>query len=109
MSSNSPSSGLPPPLRAPGEGTSQVDPSTHLPDVQETSLWRFSYDNEVPILENPERLALIWHKIREKGCELPSLGHMREHDAYVWMEVTNSKVINPATASVISLDKMTAA
>ncbi|KAF2547433.1 hypothetical protein F2Q70_00021155 [Brassica cretica] len=86
-------SGLPPPLRASGEGTSQVDPSAHLPDVQETSLWRFSYDNEVPILENPERLALIWRKLREKECELPSLGDMRERDAYVWMAVANAKAM----------------
>ena len=63
VSSNSPGSGLPPPLRASSEGTSQVDPSAHLPDVHETSSWRFLYDNEVPILENPERLALIWRKI----------------------------------------------
>ena len=63
VSSNSPSSGLPPLLRTSGEGTSQVDPSAHLPDVHETSSWRFLYDNEVPILENPERLALIWRKI----------------------------------------------
>ena len=59
VSSNSPSSGLPLPLRASGEGTSQADPSAHLPDMQETSSWRFPYDNEEPILENPERLALI--------------------------------------------------
>ncbi|XP_013639452.1 PREDICTED: uncharacterized protein LOC106344675 [Brassica oleracea var. oleracea] len=73
--------------------TSQVDPSAHLPDVQETSLWRFSYDNEVPILENHERLGLIWRKLREKGCELPSLGDMRERDAYVWMAVANAKAM----------------
>ncbi|KAF3484549.1 hypothetical protein F2Q69_00053018 [Brassica cretica] len=74
-----------------GEGTSQADRSAHLSDVQETSSWRFSYDNEVPILENPEHLALIWRKIREKGCDLPSLGDMRERDAYVWMAVANAK------------------
>ncbi|KAF3493191.1 hypothetical protein DY000_02053569 [Brassica cretica] len=85
---NSPNSGLPLPLRASGEGTSRVDPSAHLP---EASSWRFSYDNEVPILENPEHLTLIWRKIRERGCELPSLGNMRECDAYVWMAVANAK------------------
>ncbi|KAG2266378.1 hypothetical protein Bca52824_073457 [Brassica carinata] len=90
---NSPSLGLPPPLRASGEGTSQADPSAHLPNVQETSSWRLPYDNEVPILENPERLALIWHKIREKGCELPSLRDMRERDAYVRMPITNAKAM----------------
>ncbi|KAH0856851.1 hypothetical protein HID58_085112 [Brassica napus] len=94
VSSNSPSLGLPPPLRASGEGTSQVDPSAHLPDVHETSSWRFLYDNNVPILENPEHLALIWHKIREKGCELPSFGDMREHDAYVRMAVANDKAMD---------------
>ena len=99
MSSNSPSSGLPPPLRAFGEGTSQVDPSACLPDAQETSSWRFSYDNEVPILENPESLALVWRKIIEKGCELPSLDDIRERDAYVRMAVANAKVIYLAIAS----------
>ncbi|XP_013617176.1 PREDICTED: uncharacterized protein LOC106323634 [Brassica oleracea var. oleracea] len=59
VSSNSPSSEPPPPLRASGEGTSQVDPSACFPDVQETSSWRFSYDDEVPILENPEGVASI--------------------------------------------------
>ncbi|KAF2534827.1 hypothetical protein F2Q70_00029768 [Brassica cretica] len=93
VSLNLPSLGLPPPLRASGEGTSQADPSAHLPDVQETSSWRFPYDNEVLILENPERLALIWHKIREKGCELPSLRDMRERDAYVRMPVANAKAM----------------
>ncbi|KAF2564984.1 hypothetical protein F2Q70_00017234 [Brassica cretica] len=71
----------------------RVDPSARLPDVRETSSWRFSYDNEVPILENPERLALIWRKIREKGCELSSLGDMRERDAYVRMAVANAKAM----------------
>ena len=61
--------------------------------MQETSSWRFSYFNEVPILENPEGLALIWRKIREKGCELPPLDDMRERDAYVRMAVANAKVI----------------
>ncbi|KAF3534257.1 hypothetical protein DY000_02040044 [Brassica cretica] len=93
VSSNSPRSGLPPPLRASGEGTSKVDQSAHLPDVHETSSWRFLYDNEVPILGNPESLALIWRKIKEKGCELPSLGDMRERDAYVWMAVANAKAM----------------
>ncbi|KAF3523947.1 hypothetical protein F2Q69_00047903 [Brassica cretica] len=86
-------SGLPLPLRASGEGTSQVNPSAHLPDVHETSSWRFSYDNEVPILENPESLALIWHKIREKGCKLSSLGDTRERDGYVRMAVANAKAM----------------
>ncbi|KAF2582973.1 hypothetical protein F2Q68_00003667 [Brassica cretica] len=71
--------GLPPLLRASGKGTSRVDPSAHLPVVQEASSWRFSYDNEVSILENPERLALIWRKFRERGCELPYLGDIREN------------------------------
>ena len=79
VSLNSPSSGLPPLLRASGKGTSRVDPSAHLPVVQEASSWRFSYDNEVSILENPERLALIWRKFRERGCELPYLGDIREN------------------------------
>ncbi|KAG2281379.1 hypothetical protein Bca52824_052599 [Brassica carinata] len=52
----------PPPLRASGEGTSQVDPSACFPDVQETSSWRFSYDDERDIyvrmaVANAKRLA----------------------------------------------------
>ena len=62
-------------------------------------MWRFLYDNEVPILENPESLALVWRKIREKGCELPSLDDMRERDAYVRMAVANAKVMYLAIAS----------
>ncbi|KAG2278124.1 hypothetical protein Bca52824_060679 [Brassica carinata] len=38
--------GLPPPLRVLGEGTSQADSIACIPDAQETSSWRFSYDNE---------------------------------------------------------------
>ncbi|KAF3520401.1 hypothetical protein DY000_02061986 [Brassica cretica] len=90
-SSNSTSSILPPPLRALGEGTSRADPSAHISDARETSSWRFSYDDEVPILENPEGLALIWRKIREKRCELPPLDDMRERDAYMQMAVANAK------------------
>ena len=58
----------------------------------------FSYDDEVPILENPEGLALIWHKIREKRCELPPQDDLRERDAYVPMAVANAKVICLAIA-----------
>ncbi|XP_009115868.1 uncharacterized protein LOC103841107 [Brassica rapa] len=103
VSFNSPCSGLPPPLRASAEGTSQVDPSAHLPDVQDTTSWRFLYNNKVPILENPESLALIWRKIREKGCELPSMGDMPERYAYIRMAVANAKVIYPAIASDVLL------
>ncbi|KAF2578811.1 hypothetical protein F2Q68_00004177 [Brassica cretica] len=59
VDSNSSSSGLPPQVRVPGEGTSQVDPSVCLPGVQEVSSLAFSYDNEVSILDNLERLASI--------------------------------------------------
>ncbi|KAH0893006.1 hypothetical protein HID58_055435, partial [Brassica napus] len=51
-SSNSPSSGLPPPLRASGEGTSRVDPSAHLP---EASSWGFLYDNEAVRVTEQQR------------------------------------------------------
>ncbi|KAF3572646.1 hypothetical protein F2Q69_00059576 [Brassica cretica] len=85
--------GHPPPLRASGEGISQVDPSAHLLDVQETSSWRFSYDNKVPIFEIPESFDLIWRKIREKGCELPSLDDMRGRDAYVRMAIVSAKAM----------------
>ncbi|KAF3595193.1 hypothetical protein DY000_02027214 [Brassica cretica] len=59
--------------------------------VPEAFSWSFAYDSEIPILENPESLATIWRKIRAKGCELPSLEHMRERDAYVRMAVANAK------------------
>ena len=98
VSSNSPSSELPPLLRVFDEGTSQADPSARISDVQGTFSWRFWYDDEVPILENPEGLALIWHKIREKGW-LPPLDDMRERDAYVQMAVANAKVILSCSCS----------
>ncbi|KAH0883799.1 LOW QUALITY PROTEIN: hypothetical protein HID58_059895, partial [Brassica napus] len=47
VSSNSPSSELPPLLRVFDEGTSQADPSARISDVQGTFSWRFSYDDEV--------------------------------------------------------------
>ena len=83
---------LSPPLRASGEGTSRVNPSVLPSSVPEAFSWSFAYDSEIPILENPESLATIWRKIRAKGCELPSLEHMRERDAYVRMAVANAKV-----------------
>ncbi|KAF3599499.1 hypothetical protein F2Q69_00036979 [Brassica cretica] len=92
-------------MRASSKGTSRVDPSAHLPEVQETSSWIFSYDNEVPILENPERLAFIWRKIRERGCELPYLGDMREHDAYVRMAVANAKVMEASNEYAALMEK----
>ncbi|XP_048623924.1 uncharacterized protein LOC125592641 [Brassica napus] len=67
--------------------------------AKDTSSWRFSYDDEVPILENPKGLALIWRKIREKGYELPPLDDMHESDAYVRMAVATAKVICLAIAS----------
>ncbi|KAF3513955.1 hypothetical protein F2Q69_00001595 [Brassica cretica] len=86
--------------------TSQVDPSACLPDAQETSSWRFSYDNEVPILENPESSSLVWRKIIEKGCELPSLDDIRERDAYVRMAVANAKLIYLAIASDVCKEEV---
>ncbi|XP_048604758.1 uncharacterized protein LOC125582223 [Brassica napus] len=105
VSSNSPSSELPPPLRASDEGTSQVDPSARLSDVQKTSSWRFLYDDEVPILENLEGLALIWGKIREKGCELPPLDDMRERDAYVRMAVASAKAMEASNEYAALMEK----
>ena len=80
------------PLRASGEGTSRVNPGVLPSSVAEAFLWSFAYDSEIPILENPESLAAIWCKIRAEGCELPSLEHMPERDAYVRMAVANAKV-----------------
>ncbi|KAF2614065.1 hypothetical protein F2Q70_00011982 [Brassica cretica] len=103
VGSNSSSSGLPPSVRVPGEGTSQVDPSARFPNVPEVSALAFSYDNDVLILEDPECLASIWRKIRTSGCELPTLEQMREPGAYIQMAVANTKVSYLAIASEISL------
>jgi len=92
VTSGSSSSGLPPLLRVSGECTSRINPGLRLSNVPEASSWAFSYDNEIPILENPDSLAAIWRKIRAEGCELPSLERMRERDAYVRMVVANAKV-----------------
>ncbi|KAF2606566.1 hypothetical protein F2Q68_00044977 [Brassica cretica] len=89
VTSGSSSSRLPPPLRVSGEGTSRINSGARLSSVPKASSWAFSYDNEIPILENPDSLAAIWHKIRAEGCELPSLERMRERDAYVRMAVAN--------------------
>ena len=88
-------------MRIPGKGTSKVDPSTRLPNMEEASSLAFSYDNDVSILDDPERLASIWHKIRTSGCELPSLEQMQERGAYVQMAVANAKVSYLAIASEI--------
>ncbi|KAF3539820.1 hypothetical protein F2Q69_00022333 [Brassica cretica] len=84
---------LSPPLRASGEGTSRVNPGVLPLSVPEAFSWSFAYDSEIPILENPDSLAAIWCKVRAEGCELPSLDHMRERDAYVQMAVANAKAM----------------
>ncbi|WZZ60028.1 hypothetical protein YC2023_060135 [Brassica napus] len=60
VTSGSSSSGLPPPLRVSGEGTSRINPGVRLSSVPEASSWAFSYDNEIPILENLDSLAAMW-------------------------------------------------
>ncbi|KAH0899586.1 hypothetical protein HID58_049154 [Brassica napus] len=97
MTSGSSNSGLPPPLRVSGEGTSRINSGARLSSVPEASSWVFSYDNEIPILENPDSLAAIWRKIRAEGCELPSLERMRECDTYVRMAVVNARYLSSAT------------
>ncbi|WZZ77933.1 hypothetical protein YC2023_098505 [Brassica napus] len=87
------SSGLPPPLRVSGEGTSRINSGGRLSSVPEASSWAFSYDNEIHILENPDSLAAIWRKITAEGYELPSLERMRDRDAYVRMAVANAKAM----------------
>ncbi|KAF3500256.1 hypothetical protein F2Q69_00044774 [Brassica cretica] len=81
------------PLRASGEGTSRVNPGVLPSSVSKAFSWSFAYDSEIPILENPESLATLLCKIRAKGCELPSLEHLRERDAYVQMAVANAKAM----------------
>ncbi|KAF2550716.1 hypothetical protein F2Q68_00036059 [Brassica cretica] len=67
VTSGSSSSGLPPPLRVSGEGTSRINPGVHLSSVPEAS--------------------------SAEGCELPSLERMRQRDAYVPMAVANAKAM----------------
>ncbi|KAJ4889387.1 Uncharacterized protein Rs2_29135 [Raphanus sativus] len=73
----------------PGEGTSRLRPINLPPGSPKT----FSYDVNVPILENPEQLASIWRKLRNPSCELPLLEQMRGGDAYVQMAVANAKAM----------------
>ncbi|KAH0880005.1 hypothetical protein HID58_067399 [Brassica napus] len=85
VSSNSPSSGLPPPLQASGEGTSRVDPSARLPDVQEASSWGFSYDSkqrEVEVEGLKGKLAAIEaEKVAlQTDIDLMKKKHRREID-----------------------------
>ncbi|KAH0862438.1 hypothetical protein HID58_079649 [Brassica napus] len=93
VTSGSSSSGLPPPLRVSGEGTSRINSGGRLSSVPEASSWAFSYDNEIHILENPDSLAAIWLKLTAEGYELPSLERMRDRDAYVRMAVANAKAM----------------
>ncbi|KAG2256078.1 hypothetical protein Bca52824_075372 [Brassica carinata] len=67
--------GHPPPLRASGEGISQVDPSAHLPDVQETSSWRFSYDNKAMEASN-EYAALMERRLADLPSKEVVGGHL---------------------------------
>ncbi|KAF3566457.1 hypothetical protein DY000_02015944 [Brassica cretica] len=60
---------------------------------------------KVQILENPEGLALIWRKIREKGCELPPLDDMRERDTYVRMAVANAKAMEASNEYAALVEK----
>ncbi|KAH0904805.1 hypothetical protein HID58_044308 [Brassica napus] len=75
--------------------------SVRLSSVPEASSWAFSYDNEIPILENPDSLTAIWRKIRAEGCELPSLERMRERDACVRMAVVNTKSASSSLIAVL--------
>ncbi|KAF3590881.1 hypothetical protein DY000_02024750 [Brassica cretica] len=93
VTSGSSSPRLSPPLRASGEGTSRANPGVLPSSVPEAFSWSFAYDSEIPILENPNSLAAIWCKVRAEGCELPSLEHIRERDAYVRMAVANAKAM----------------
>ncbi|KAH0868596.1 hypothetical protein HID58_075618 [Brassica napus] len=93
VTSGSSSPRISPPLRASGEGTLRFNPGVLPLSVPEAFSWSFAYDSEVPILENPDSLAAIWCKVRVEGCELTSLEHMRERDAYVRMAVANAKAM----------------
>ncbi|KAF2588794.1 hypothetical protein F2Q70_00039226 [Brassica cretica] len=80
-----------------------IDSSTHrcrrraLEDINSvnsnSSSWGLPLPLRVSGKGTSQRLALIWRKIIEKGCELPSLERMREHGAYVRMAVVNAKAM----------------
>ncbi|KAG2252128.1 hypothetical protein Bca52824_082264 [Brassica carinata] len=89
VTSGSSSSRLPPPLRVSGEGTSRINSGARLSSVPEASSWVFSYDNEIPILENPDSLAAIWRKIRAEGST-PFSGRIARRDTYVRMAMEAS-------------------
>ncbi|XP_056853505.1 uncharacterized protein LOC130502725 [Raphanus sativus] len=78
-----------------GEVASKVQRRRLVMDEESSKvvLLAFSYDVDAPILENPERLATIWRKLRSRSCELPPLEQMRGRDAYVQMAVANAKAM----------------
>ncbi|XP_018453742.1 meiosis-specific protein ASY2-like [Raphanus sativus] len=80
-----------PPMQDPGEGTSK--PINFPADCRRGSPLAFSYDVDAPILENPERLAAIWRKLRSSSCVLPPLEKMRGRDVYVQMAIANAKAM----------------
>lgn len=61
-------------------------------EVEGKSTLAFFYDKEVPILEDPKRLASIWRKLRLRNFELPPLDEMVERDTYVRVAVANARV-----------------
>ncbi|XP_056843252.1 uncharacterized protein LOC108808433 [Raphanus sativus] len=76
-------------MQDPGEGISKP---VNLPaDYRSGSPLAFSYDVDAPILEDPERFAAIWRKLRSSLCALPLLEQMRGRDAYVQMAIANAK------------------
>ncbi|XP_018459168.1 meiosis-specific protein ASY2-like [Raphanus sativus] len=78
-------------MQDPGEGTSKP---VNLPaDCRSGSPLAFSYDVDAPILDDPERLAAIWRKLRSSTCALPPLEQMRGRDAYVQMAIANAKAM----------------
>ncbi|KAF3569557.1 hypothetical protein DY000_02016186 [Brassica cretica] len=66
---------------------------------------RYELLAKVPILENPEGLALIWRNIREKGYELPPLDDMHESDAYVRMAVATAKAMEASNKYTALMEK----
>ncbi|XP_056853638.1 meiosis-specific protein ASY2-like [Raphanus sativus] len=68
-----------PRMQDPREGTSK--PARFPADCRSGSPLAFSYDVDALILENPERLAAIWRKLRSSSCVLPLLEQMRGRGA----------------------------
>ncbi|KAL0863315.1 hypothetical protein Bca101_042433 [Brassica carinata] len=65
----------------------------------------FFHAEDMSILEDPERLALVWRKIRSTECKLPSLDRMQARDAYIRMAVANAEAMKPSNEYMDLMEK----